>query len=72
MAKKSKEVQEMHARRWQIIYEVRDLLPLEESRKKYKKIKNDDVKRLSEELESLGDTADNQLQSEVLFLYFNI
>lgn len=38
MAKKSKEVQEMHARRWQIIYEVRDLLPLEESRKKYQSL----------------------------------
>lgn len=36
----------------------------------YKKIKSDDVRRLSKELDALGATADNQLQSDVLFLYF--
>ena len=36
----------------------------------YKQIKNDDSKRLTEELEKLGDDADNRLQSQKLYLYY--
>ena len=36
----------------------------------YAKIDTEDVRELSKQLEDLGDTADNQLQSDALFLYF--
>lgn len=36
----------------------------------YSKIDTEDVRNLSKQLEELGDTADNKLQSDVLFLYF--
>lgn len=36
----------------------------------YKTMKNDDVRQLSAELEAMGETADNRLQSERLFLYY--
>lgn len=36
----------------------------------YKTIKTSEVKALSKELETLGEMADNRLQSDVLFLYF--
>lgn len=36
----------------------------------YAKIKNDDVKRLQAELDSMGESADTRLQGDKLFLYF--
>ena len=36
----------------------------------YKKIKTDDARRLTEELESMGAMADNRLQDRRLFLYY--
>ncbi len=36
----------------------------------YKKVRDEDIPRLTKELEDLGDTAHNRLQSDKLFLYF--
>lgn len=36
----------------------------------YKKIKTEDARLLAKELEAMGDTADNRLQSDRLFLYY--
>ena len=36
----------------------------------YQRIKTDDVRRLSEQLDAMGDMADNRLQSDRLFLYY--
>ncbi len=36
----------------------------------YEKVKDEDVRRLTEQLEQWGDTAHNKLQSDKLFLYF--
>lgn len=36
----------------------------------YEKVKDEDVRHLSEQLEQWGDTAHNRLQSDKLFLYF--
>lgn len=36
----------------------------------YKKTKDEDVRLMSKQLEDMGDTADNRLQSDKLFLYY--
>jgi len=36
----------------------------------YRKVKTEDVRTLSEQLESMGEVADTRLQSDALFLYF--
>ncbi|MBR4874150.1 MAG: type II CRISPR RNA-guided endonuclease Cas9, partial [Clostridia bacterium] len=36
----------------------------------YKQVKDDDIRRLAKQLEDLGDSAHNKLQSDKLFLYF--
>ncbi len=36
----------------------------------YKQIKTDDARRLARELEDMGDSADNRLQSDRLYLYY--
>ena len=36
----------------------------------YKKIKDEDISELEKQLEAMGDTANNKLQSEALFLYY--
>ena len=39
-------------------------------RELYQKCKQEDVQQLQAQLEELGDTADNRLRSDILFLYF--
>lgn len=43
---------------------------LTQIRELYEKVKNEDVRRLSDELDKMGDSAQNKLQSDKLFLYF--
>ena len=48
----------------------RTLSRKEQLQELYRKVEDEDVKMLSEQLEKMGDSADNKLQSEVLFLYY--
>lgn len=60
MAKKSKEIQDMHARRWQIVYEVRDLSKEIESANKYKSLIKicKEFATITKNLQDLGEKVD--------------